>query len=191
MNDVPLVQKADINSINTSIIAIKKQLKQLNEALGLVDVPSIDTSVFVKKSDVVDVVEADNMNPVTSNAVAEVADSLEPVDEVTSGNMQSVTSNAVYNALKNIAFVYYDANTNRSVEQNRINAIKAIIQNGAFGKIAVIRYNGGYYYSYIIPPKITSSSNSAILELNPHDGYISIFNWSGSNYTVSRIKTFS
>jgi hypothetical protein len=93
MNDIPLIQKADINSINTSIIAIKKQLKQLNEALGLVDVPSIDTSVFVKKSDVVDVVEADNMNPVTSNAVV-------PVDEVTSGNMHSVTSNAVAENLK-------------------------------------------------------------------------------------------
>jgi hypothetical protein len=92
MNDIPLIQKADINSINTSIIAIKKQLKQLNEALGLVDVPSIDTSVFVKKSDVVDVVESGNMNPVTSNAVV-------PVDEVTSGNMHSVTSNAVANAI--------------------------------------------------------------------------------------------
>lgn len=99
MNDIPLIQKADINSINTSIIAIKKQLKQLNEALGLVDVPSIDTSVFVKKSDVVDVVQSGNMNPVTSNAVAEVADSLEPVDTVTSGNMHSVTSNAVANAI--------------------------------------------------------------------------------------------
>lgn len=98
MNDIPLIQKADINSINTSIIAIKKQLKQLNEALGLVDVPSIDTSVFVKKSDVVDVVEAGNMNPVTSNAVAEVADSLEPVDEVTSGVYNPVTSNAVANS---------------------------------------------------------------------------------------------
>ena len=73
MNDVPLIQKADINSINTSIIAIKKQLKQLTEAVGLIDVPDIpDLSPFVKKTDVVDVVEADNMNPVTSNAVAEV-----------------------------------------------------------------------------------------------------------------------
>ncbi len=71
MNDVPLIQKADINSINTSIIAIKKQLKQLTEAVGLIDVPDVDTSVFVKKTDVVDVVEADNMSPVTSNAVYE------------------------------------------------------------------------------------------------------------------------
>ena len=35
MNDVPLVNKNDINSINTSLIAIKKQLKLLNEAVGL------------------------------------------------------------------------------------------------------------------------------------------------------------
>jgi hypothetical protein len=107
MNDIPLIQKADINSINTSIIAIKKQLKQLNEALGLVDMPSIDTSVFVKKSDVVDVVESGNMNPVTSNAVAEVADSLEPVDTVTSGNMHSVTSNAVAENTEGIYFRLY------------------------------------------------------------------------------------
>jgi hypothetical protein len=191
MNDVPLIQKADINSINTSIIAIKKQLKQLNEALGLVDVPNIDTSVFVKKSDVVDVVESGNMNPVTSNAVAEVADSLEPVDTVTSGNMQSVTSNAVYAELKDISFGYYDANTNRTVVQNRINAIKAIIQNGAFGKMSVIRYNGGYYYSYIILPKIYSASASAIVELNPHDGQISIFKWGGADYSITFVKTFS
>ena len=99
MNDVPLVKANNIHDINTSIIAIKKQLKQLNEAVGLIDMPTIDTSIFVKKSEVVDVVEADNMNPVTSNAVAEVADSLEPVDEVTSGNMHSVSSNAVANAI--------------------------------------------------------------------------------------------
>lgn len=88
MNDVPLIKTNSINDINTSLIAIKKQFKQLNEALGLVDIPDVDTSVFVKKSDVVDVVESGNMNPVTSNAVV-------PVDEVTSGNMHSVTSNAV------------------------------------------------------------------------------------------------
>jgi hypothetical protein len=92
MNDVPLVKANNIHDINTSIIAIKKQLKQLNEAVGLIDMPTIDTSIFVKKSEVVDVVEEGNMNPVTSNAVV-------PVDEVTSGNMQSVSSNAVSKAL--------------------------------------------------------------------------------------------
>lgn len=71
MNDVPLINKNDINSINTSIIAIKKQLMQLNEAVGLIDTPdiNIDLTPFVKKTDIVDTVQSDNMNPVTSNAV--------------------------------------------------------------------------------------------------------------------------
>ena len=92
MNDVPLVKDNNINSINTSLIAVKKQLKQLTEAVGLIDVPDVDTSVFVKKSEVVDAVESGNMNPVTSNAVV-------PVDEVAVGNMQSVSSNAVAESL--------------------------------------------------------------------------------------------
>lgn len=71
MNDVPLIKTNSINDINTSLIAIKKQLKQINEAVGLIDIPSVDTSSFVKKSDVVDTVESGNLNPVTSNAVAE------------------------------------------------------------------------------------------------------------------------
>ena len=94
MNDVPLIQSPDTNSINTSIIAIKKQLRTINEALGLIDIPDApDLSPYVKKTDVVDVVESGNMNPVTSNAVAN--SNAMPVDEVTSDNMHSVTSNAV------------------------------------------------------------------------------------------------
>ena len=72
MNDVPLVNANDINSINTSIIAIKKQLMQLNEAVGLIDTPdvNIDLIPFVKKTDIVNTVQSGNLNPVTSNAVA-------------------------------------------------------------------------------------------------------------------------
>lgn len=98
MNDVPLIQSPDTNSINTSIIAIKKQLRTINEALGLIDIPDApDLSPYVKKSDVVDTVESGNMNPVTSNAVAN--SNAMPVDEVTVDNMHSVTSNAVYNSI--------------------------------------------------------------------------------------------
>ena len=85
---IPLVQNNEKDSINTSIIAIKRNIERINMLLGLSNSEEIDTSEFVKKSDIVDVVEAGNMNPVTSNAVV-------PVDEVTSGNMHSVTSNAV------------------------------------------------------------------------------------------------
>ena len=98
MNDVPLIQNADVNSINTSIIAIKKQLNQISEMLGLIDIPDApDLSPFVRKDEVADVIEADNMNPVTSNAVA-VSKAM-PVNTVTSGNMYSVSSNAVSNSL--------------------------------------------------------------------------------------------
>ena len=71
MNDVPLIKTNSINDINTSLIAIKKQLKQINEAVGLIDIPNApDLSPYVKKTDVVDSVESGNLNPVTSNAVA-------------------------------------------------------------------------------------------------------------------------
>lgn len=71
MNDVPLVKDNKINDINTSIIAIKKQLKQLNEAVGLIDIPDMpDLSPYIKKSDIVDAVTSGDMHPVTSNAVA-------------------------------------------------------------------------------------------------------------------------
>lgn len=71
MNDVPLVKDNKINDINTSIIAIKKQLKQLNEVVGLIDIPDMpDLSPYIKKSDVVDTVTSGDMHPITSNAVA-------------------------------------------------------------------------------------------------------------------------
>ncbi len=140
MNDVPLIQKADINSINTSIIAIKKQLKQLNEALGLVDVPSIDTSVFVKKSDVVDVVQSGNMNPVTSNAVV-------PVDTVTSGNMQSVTSNAVASAISSA--VSGKLEWALRVDQGAQNAYSlANLPQGLYLVFIYDLYHGYSYYNF-------------------------------------------
>ncbi len=117
---IPLVQNNEKDSINTSIIAIKKNLERINSILGLVDSGSdIDTSEFVKKSDVVDVIQSDNMNPVTSNAVA--TSNAMPVDTVTSGDMHSATSNAVAGAydkiltskrLNNNASVYIKSDTN-------------------------------------------------------------------------------
>lgn len=94
---IPLIQKPEKDDINTSIIAIKRNIERINMLLGLSNSEEIDTSEFVKKSDIVDVVEAGNMNPVTSNAVV-------PVDEVAIGNMQSVSSNSVAEAFNNISF---------------------------------------------------------------------------------------
>jgi hypothetical protein len=67
---IPLVQKAEKDDINTSIIAIKRNIERINMLLGLSNSEEIDTSEFVKKSDIVDEVTVNNMQSVTSNAVA-------------------------------------------------------------------------------------------------------------------------
>ena len=83
---IPLVQNNDKDSINTSIIAIKRNIERINMLLGLVDNDSPDLSGFATKQELQDAVT-----------------DLQPVDEVTSGNMQSVTSNAVAEAfLRNV-----------------------------------------------------------------------------------------
>lgn len=67
---IPLVQEATKDAINTSIIAIKRNIERINMLLGLSNSEEIDTSEFVKKSDIVDEVAVGNMHSVTSNAVA-------------------------------------------------------------------------------------------------------------------------
>lgn len=67
---IPLVQEATKDAINTSIIAIKRNIERINMLLGLSNSEEIDTSEFVKKSDIVDEVAIDNMHSVSSNAVA-------------------------------------------------------------------------------------------------------------------------
>lgn len=106
MNEVPLIQNVQKNDINTSIIAIKKQLKQLIEAVGLIESPnSPDMSPYVKKTDIVDYVQIGNQNPVTSNGVYVALTELEErideniVDNVENGDLRPVTSNAVSQSL--------------------------------------------------------------------------------------------
>ena len=170
---IPLVQNNEKDSINTSIIAIKKNLERINSILGLVDSGSdIDTSEFVKKSDIVDVVQSGNMNPVTSNAVA--TSNAMPVDTVTSGDMHSVTSNAVAGALgyKANTLPYFDnADTDRNVLQNRIDAMKTYIPMNMAG-IYTIRYEGGHYFAYITNGL---GSESPIIEIDLYNNNINLF----------------
>ena len=79
---IPLVQNNEKDSINTSIIAIKRQIERINALLGLSNSEEIDTSVFATKTELED-------------AVTQVETDLAPVNEVTADNMHSVTSNAV------------------------------------------------------------------------------------------------
>jgi hypothetical protein len=90
---IPLVRNNTKDAINTSIIAIKKNLERINTLLGLVDSSEPDLSGFATKQELEDTVTEIN------NTIDEVETSLQPVDTVTSGNMHSVTSNAVAGAL--------------------------------------------------------------------------------------------
>jgi tetrahydromethanopterin S-methyltransferase subunit B len=86
---IPLVRNNTKDAINTSIIAIKKNLERINSLLGLADSSEPDLSGLATKQELEDTVTEIN------NTIDEVETSLQPVDTVTSGNMHSVTSNAV------------------------------------------------------------------------------------------------
>ena len=90
---IPLVQNNEKDSINTSIIAIKRNIERINMLLGLVDSGSPDLSGLATKQELED-------------AITQVETDLAPVDEVTSGNMQSVSSNAVAEAIKPLEKLY-------------------------------------------------------------------------------------
>ena len=78
---IPLVQKAEKDDINTSIIAIKRYIDRINQLLGLSDSGSSS--------------DPDLSGLATKQELQDAVNSLQPVDEVTLNNMQSVTSNAV------------------------------------------------------------------------------------------------
>ena len=82
---IPLVQENTKDAINTSIIAIKRNIERINSLLGLSGSEEIDTSIFATKEEL----EA-------------LETALQPVDEVTVDNMQSVTSNAVARAIGDV-----------------------------------------------------------------------------------------
>ena len=91
---IPLIQKPDKDDINTSIIAIKRNIERINMLLGLSNSEEIDTSKFATKEEL-------------QQAVTD----LQPVDEVAVDNMHSVTSNAVANAVKTITLWSGDCHT--------------------------------------------------------------------------------
>lgn len=156
MNDVPLVKANNIHDINTSIIAIKKQLKQLNEAVGLIDMPTIDTSIFVKKSEVVDVVEEGNMNPVTSNAVANSIGKVENKEtsfNITTGNAYNYSGyytipKGTYIIIAHFDHGGYNIDLSYSVEGSALFAPtrNAVVNNGLNGGMvqvsAVLKSDG-------------------------------------------------
>jgi hypothetical protein len=121
---IPLVQNNEKDSINTSIIAIKRNIERINMLLGFVDSGSPDLSGLATKQELED-------------AITQVETDLTPVDEVTSGNMQSVTSNAVAekvlkwnNHILNITSIDFPYNTTE-IDISNLSYTRAIILGGA------------------------------------------------------------
>lgn len=93
---IPLVRNNSVDDINTSIIAIKKELGKG----GSSDMGDVNVNVDVKY-EVTDTVEDGNSLPVTSQGVYDYVEGqgFTPVDEVEKNNMKAVTSNAVAESL--------------------------------------------------------------------------------------------
>jgi hypothetical protein len=91
MNTIPLVKGNTQEEINTSLIALKKALDEMNSSSG-----KTDASVQSQIKQINELIE--NINTHLDTVDEQITD-LQPVDSVTSGNMQSVTSNAVAQAL--------------------------------------------------------------------------------------------
>ena len=158
---IPLVQNNEKDSINTSIIAIKRNIERINMLLGLVDSGSPDLSGLATKQELED-------------AITQVETDLAPVDEVTSGNMHSVTSNAVVVEFNK----YLKKNSSDAGDRNstsiRQSAILNILTNNPDIISFSICYNGGYVYGYFTN-RGTSNQEKSVLEINPYEGKLYIW----------------
>ena len=92
MNTIPLVKGNTQEEINTSLIALKKALDEMNSSSS-----KTDASVQSQIKQINELIT--NINSHLDTIDGQITD-LQPVDSVTSGNMQSVTSNAVAISLK-------------------------------------------------------------------------------------------
>ena len=137
---IPLVQNNEKDSINTSIIAIKRNIERINMLLGLSNSEEIDTSKFATKEEL-------------QQAVTDLA----PVDEVTVDNMHSVTSNAVATAFSGWEEIWRSGNS----------FIQGIVT--PMGKFLHIRFEGlisGYTSAGTVLLTITNSKYLPTLSPN-------------------------
>ena len=96
MNTIPLVKGNTQEEINTSLIALKKVLNEMNSSSS-----KTDASVQSQIKQINELIE--NINSHLDTIDGQITD-LQPVDSVTSGNMHSVTSNAVAEAFNSYTY---------------------------------------------------------------------------------------
>lgn len=146
MNSIPLIKGNTPQEINTSIIALKKALSELEAQDRLLQ--GTDKDIQNKIKQINELIKGINTHLGTVDAHLSTIDgqitALQPVDTVTSGNMHSVTSNAVFNAIGQWEELYTDGST--------ISISGMITNNGAYLKI--------WMQNYLLP-----SSGYPILQL--------------------------
>ena len=107
MNSIPLIKGNTPQEINTSIIALKKALSELEAQDRLLQ--GADKDVQDKIKQINELIEGINTHLGTVDTHLSTIDgqitALQPVDTVTSGNMHSVTSNAVAGAVATNRFL--------------------------------------------------------------------------------------
>ena len=144
---IPLVQNNEKDSINTSIIAIKKNLERINSLLGLADSSEPDLSGLATKQELEDAVTEIN------NTIDEVETSLQPVNAVTSGDMHSVTSNAVASAFGVWTTIYDEGGNGSCIKGCKMQwgTLLRIRFSGRFGNFQSTQYMGNGYLLYTLP----------------------------------------
>jgi hypothetical protein len=174
---IPLVQNNEKDSINTSIIAIKRQIERINMLLGLSNSEEIDTSKFATKEEL-------------QQAVTD----LQPVDEVTADNMHSVTSNAVASAIQRIKSYFTTEQPTggkwidgkpiyrKVIEQNFGTGQTIITHNLGISRYIDVRVFVGsvqYVNSYL-----SSQYNISVFDLNVNTFAVTCNSWVGSGYII-------
>ena len=135
---IPLAKDNSKDAINTSIIAIKRDLERINQLLGLSDSGGSDP---------------DLSGLATKQELQDAVNSLQPVDEVTLNNMHSVTSNAVakQNILSDLEVITISTDSAAPTEMqfDGILYIRYSSRGSTPGKyylngVEVITFEGGY-----------------------------------------------
>lgn len=107
-------------------------------------------------------------------------------DKITEQNTKIGNLTTEINKIKiNYERFYYNADTHKSVLQNRIDAMIYCFNNSKNG-IATIRYSGGYYYN-VIMPAVELKRDLIFTEIT-YDGTINIYSIK-SNKEYKLIRT--
>ena len=136
--NIPLIGDVAKQDINTSLIAIRNAINELNNSSNKsnadiqkqIDLINKQIKEFNIKFGDIDT----HLNAIDSDIT-----DLQPVDTVASGNMQSVTSNAVFNTLSNVPVPVYWQDANHNDPLAEAEAIVTNAYSGFYSRFASFR----------------------------------------------------